>query len=75
MQKENHGDNKVNIEKEKVICILRRAPGSEDKWAKNEEKVLSELSEFFEHLGKVIEAVNMVAQKNKNKVQYIFFFI
>ena len=51
-------ENKVHIENDKVICILKRAVCSQGKWKEYEEKVESEmdLEDLLEDLGKVLEA-------------------
>ena len=60
--------NKVHIEDDKVICLLKRATCSDNEWKEYEEKVDSEmdLSELLEDLGKVIEAsTRLEIKKNK----------
>ena len=63
-------DNEVNIKQDRVFCILRRASCNEQEWEDYEEKVQSEIehSELLEDLGKVIEAAERVAQRDRNEI-------
>ena len=52
--------SKVQYNKDKVICILKRAICSEEEWQDYEDKVQSEMDieELLEDLGKVLEATD-----------------
>ena len=57
--------NKVHIENDKVICILKRAVCTEEEWKEYEDKVESEidLEDLLEDLGKVLEASKRLTDK------------
>ena len=58
-------DNKVLIEHDKVLCILKRAECTEEEWAEYEEKIESEMEieDLLKDFGKVIEAASRLSQK------------
>ena len=51
-------NNKVFIEHDKVVCILKRAECTEEEWAEYEEKI-----DLLKDFGKVIEAASRLSQK------------
>ena len=57
--------SKVQYEKDKVICIPKRAICSGEEWKDYEDKVESEmdLAELLEGLGKILEATNRLTRK------------
>ena len=58
-------ENKVHIENDKVVCILKRAVCTEEEWDEYEDKVILEgnISELLEDLGKVLEAAKRLEEK------------
>ena len=63
--KEECKSYKVQLEEDKIICILKRAKCSKEEWGEYMEKVESEMemSELLEDLGKVIEAAHRLTNK------------
>lgn len=59
--------SKVYYDKDKVICIMKRAHCSDEEWDEYEDKVESEMdiSELLEDLGKVLEAADRVSNRIK----------
>ena len=57
--------SKIQYEKDKVICILKRAICSEEEWKDYEDKVESEMDlvELLEDRGKVLEATDRLTRK------------
>ena len=59
----------VFYDKDKVMCIMKRAHCSEEEWEDYEEKVESEMDieELLEDLWKVLEAADRITRKEKWK--------
>ena len=66
--KEECNVSKVQYNKDKVICILKRAICSEEEWQDYEDKVQSEMDieELLEDLGKVLEATDRLTRRENS---------